>query len=323
MKGRLFYRMINFFRSGSNRSVIAVCFLMSTLFWFLIKFSKEYTHYIDYPISYVNQPSDKYMKDQPVSELKVKVRGYGFSFLKESFSNRDVAIDLTKLQKQGKGSTYFSLPQTLRPHMTRELNGFSILEVSPDTLFVNFSKKVKATLPIDVPLDLSFRENYIQYGDLKIEPNEIEVFGPDFILDTLSRIQTNVLSKEDISEDINVQLQVILPNDLVSSKTQEINVNLQVARFTEFNQVVPITIKNVPEGKELIIKPSKVDLSYWVAMKDAAKVKASDFVVYCDYNEIAMTERAVLNLFLDEDKKPSIVQRVKFHPSTIEFVIMN
>ncbi len=99
--------------------------------------------------------------------------------------------------------------------------------------------------------------------------------------------------------------------------------NLQVARFTEFNQVVPITIKNVPEGKELIIKPSKVDLSYWVAMKDAAKVKASDFVVYCDYNEIAMTERAVLNLFLDEDKKPSIVQRVKFHPSTIEFVIMN
>ena len=58
-------------------------------------------------------------------------------------------------------------------------------------------------------------------------------------------------------------------------------------------------------------------------MKDADKVKASDFVVYCDYNEIAMTERAVLNLFLDEDKKPSIVQRVKFHPSTIEFVIMN
>ena len=58
-------------------------------------------------------------------------------------------------------------------------------------------------------------------------------------------------------------------------------------------------------------------------MKDVDKVKASDFVIYCDYDEIAMTERKILNIFLDENKKPSIVQRVKFHPATVEFVKKN
>ena len=38
---------------------------------------------------------------------------------------------------------------------------------------------------------------------------------------------------------------------------------------------------------------------------------------------LAMTERKILNIFLDENKKPSIVQRVKFHPATVEFVKKN
>jgi hypothetical protein len=60
-----------------------------------------------------------------------------------------------------------------------------------------------------------------------------------------------------------------------------------------------------------------------VAMQDVKKVKATDFEVYCDYNEVAMTESAVLNVFLDDDKTPSIVQRVKYHPSIIEFIKLN
>ena len=96
-----------------------------------------------------------------------------------------------------------------------------------------------------------------------------------------------------------------------------------MARFTQINKVIPIRLKNVPKGKELRVKPAEVELSYWVAMQDVDKVKASDFDVYCDYNEVAMTQSAVLNVFLDENKKPSIVQKVKYHPSTIEFIKLN
>ena len=82
-------------------------------------------------------------------------------------------------------------------------------------------------------------------------------------------------------------------------------------------------MKNVPKGIELRIKPSEVELSYWIALKDVDKVKSSDFTLYCDYNEIAMTENAILNVFMKESKVPSVAQKVKYHPSTIEFIKLN
>jgi len=319
----IFRKIVEFFRSGSDRSVIAICFLLSTLFWFLIKFSKEYTYYIDYPVEFVNQPVDKYLKDPPISDLKVKVDGFGFNFLKEVFSSREIEIDVSKLQKQTSSTTYFWLSQYERSNIAKELAGFSILEIDPDTLFLRFSNKTKKTVEVKVPLNLSFRENYVQHGAFKMTPSSIEVYGPAHILDTLSCVYTNALIQEDVIDDIDVSMYVVLPHQLLSIRDKEIKVSQDVERFTQINQVIPIKSRNVPRGKELRIKPAQVELSYWVAMQDVKKVKASDFEAYCDYNEVAMTESAVLNVFLDDDKTPSIVQRVKYHPSTIEFIKMN
>lgn len=315
-------KVVDFFLSGSNRSVIAICFFMSLLFWFLIKFSKEYTYYIDYPVELVNYPIDKYLKDEPISTLKVKVNAYGFNFLKETFSNRSIEIDVSKLQRIN-ANTYFWLPQSERSSIAIELNGFSILEIDPDTLFLNFSNKTKKRVQVKVPLNLNFRENYEQYGSFKISPNTIDVFGPSHILDTLSTVFTSVLNKSDIVQNINTVLEVQLPNKLLSTQDIDINVIQEVARFTQISKLIPIKLKNVPKGKELRIKPKEVELSYWVAMQDVDKINATDFVIYCDYKEVAMTENAILNVFMDESKTPSIVQKVKYHPSTVEFIKLN
>lgn len=318
----LIQKVLGFFISGSNRSVISICFLMSLLFWFLIKFSKEYTYYVEYPIEFINQPIDKYWKDEPISNLKVKVNGFGFNFLKETFSNRLLKVDVSKLQRTN-SNTYFWLSQSERSYIAIELNGFSILEIEPDTLFLNFSKKTKKSLQVKVPLDLNFRENYEQYGSFKISPNTIDVYGPSHILDTLSFVYTNVLSQNDVVQSINSTLKIQLPDKLLSTKDLNINVIQEVARFTQISRLIPIKLKNVPKGKELIIKPAEVELSYWVAMHDVDKINSSDFVIYCDYNEVDMTENAILNVFIDESKTPSVVQKVKYHPSTVEFIKLN
>ena len=318
----LIQKVFDFFISGTNRSVIAICFLMSLLFWFLIKFSKEYSYYVDYPIELINQPIDKYLKDEPLTNLKVKVNGYGFNFLKETFSNRLLKVDVSKLQHTN-SNTYFWLSQSEKSNISIELNGFSILDIDPDTLFLNYSKKSKKSVQVKVPLNLNFRENYEQYGSFKISPNTIDVYGPSHILDTLSFVYTNILNQHDIFQDINSTLKIQLPNKDLSINYSDVNFIQEVARFTQISRLIPINLKNVPKGKELRIKPSEVELSYWVAMQDVDKINSSDFVIYCDYNEVDMTENAILNVFIDESKTPSIVQKVKYHPSNIEFIKLN
>ena len=84
----LLRQILTFFYSGSETSVIAICFLLSTLFWVLIKFSKEYTYYIDYPIDYVDLPLDKYFKDEPVDNLQIKVKGFLPKKIKENYKKK-------------------------------------------------------------------------------------------------------------------------------------------------------------------------------------------------------------------------------------------
>lgn len=315
---KIYRRIIDFFKSGTDRSVITICFLVSLLFWVLIKFSKEYTYYVDYPVSYVNHPIDKYLKTPPNSSIKVKVKAFGFNYLKEWFSSKNLNIDVPSLQKYAKADVYYGLTDVHRPEITKELNGFSILDIDPDTLFLNYSQKTKKTVPIEVPQNLSLRDNFMQYGSFKIIPNEIEVFGPSHILEALSSVSTEELVREDVFEDVKAKLRVVLPDEFLSTRDETVEVIQEVERFTQINKVIPIKIKNSPRGVNAIVKPPSVELSYWIAMQDVEKVTNSDFEIYCDYNESSMTQSDVLNVFIG--KTPSVVSRVKYAPKTIELI---
>ena len=316
----LFKKILNFFTSGTERSVLVICFLLSSLFWVLIKFSKEYTYYIDYPIEIVNQPIEKYLKEPPLSSLKIKVKGFGFNFLKEAFVERNINIDVSKLNYLPTKESYFWLTESNLPEIAIELSGFSIIEIEPDSLFLAYSNKTKKTVEVRVPLELEFRENYIQYSSLKINPLIIEIYGPSHLVDTLSVLYTVPLIAKDVVEDIDSELQLVFSNKLLSSRETRIGVHLDVERFTQINKVIPIQLKNFPKGSTLSLKPSEVELSFWVAMQDVDKVSDSDFYIYCDYNEVLKTKSSVLNVFIDDAKYPSIVKRVKYSPTTIEYV---
>ena len=97
------------------------------------------------------------------------------------------------------------------------------------------------------------------------------------------------------------------------------NIVQDVERFTQINKIVPIRIKNLPKGIKPIIKPSEIELSFWVAMQDVDKVSDSYFDLFCDYNEVLKSNSSVLNVFIDKNKYPSIVKLVKYNPTTVEY----
>ena len=320
---RALYKFNQFFLLGTNRSVFVICFLTSSLFWYLIKFSKDYTDYLNYHIEFVNTPIDKFINDNNSKILKVKVNGFGFSFLRQFFKSRILQVDFSRLQRQGNSSSYFWLSEFKNANLTQDLDAFSILEINPDTLFFNFSTKTKRVVKVKVPTDFNYKETYAEYGEFKILPSFINIYGPSHLIDTISFVHTEKSTKTNVTNDIEDVLPLYFPNKLISSDVKEVQIIQQVARFTQKTLSIPIDFKNVPIGKKLKIKPDIVKLSFWVALQDIDKVNSSDFKLYCDYNESEMTESTVLNVFLDTKKIPSIVQRVKFHPSTIEFIKMN
>lgn len=314
----LFRQIVDFFVSGSDKSVFAICFLLSALFWFLIKFSKEYTYYISCPIEFVNHPIDKYLQDEPPTEVKVKVKAFGFNFLKNVFATPKLEIDVSKLPIN-KFKSYWLSSQD-QSKLAENLKGFSILDIKPDTIHLNFSERTKKKVQVVVPKAISFKDNYIQYGSFKIVPEQIEVYGPSHILDTLTYVNSELLEISNLQVDIDQNLRLTMPHNLLSSRVDSVHVSQAVARYTQITKSISILVKNKPASEDYYLKPDKVELSYWVAMDDVSKVSESDFVIYCDYDELKMTDKPVLNVFLDEDKLPSIVKRVQYYPDLTTYL---
>lgn len=311
-------QLVDFFKSGSDKSVFAICFLLSTLFWFLIKFSKEYTYYVKYPVVFVHQPIDKYLKESPPTEVTVKVKAYGFNFLKNVFSSQQLEVDVSKLPHSK--SVYYWLTESDRAEMAQGLTGFSVLDVEPDTLFLKYSSKTKKLVDVRVDKQLTYKENYIQHGSFKIQPSQIEVYGPAHLLDTLRYIYSDPLVLNEVREDIVMDLRLNMPHELLSSRESSVQVTQAVARYTQITKEIDIRVINLPPKEDYYLKPDKVELSYWVAMSDVGKLSEKDFVVYCDYQELRMTDKSLLNVFVDEDAIPSIAKRVQFYPSLTEFI---
>lgn len=314
----LFRQILDFFVSGTDKSVFAICFLLSALFWFLIKFSNEYTYYISYPVEFVNHPIDKYLQDDPPTEVKVKVKAFGFNFLKNVFKTSKLEVDVSELPIN-KFKTYWLSSQD-QSKLAKSLKGFSILDIKPDTIYLNYSKRTKKKVQIIVPKAISYKDNYIQHGAFKIVPEQIEVYGPSHILDTLSYVKSELLEISNLHVDIDQNLRLTMPHKMLSSRVDSVHVSQDVARYTQITKSISIRVKNRPASEDYYLKPDKVELSYWVAMDDVSKVSESDFVIYCDYEELKMTDKPVLNIFLEEDNLPSIVKRVQYYPDLTTYL---
>ena len=85
--------------------------------------------------------------DPPPEEIGVRLRANGFQLLGYQLSPKTVEIDLRNARESRKGS-YIS-PQSYREQIERQLGqGIGMLQIPPDTLFMNFQQLRSKTVPV-------------------------------------------------------------------------------------------------------------------------------------------------------------------------------
>jgi len=60
--------------------------LLSVVFWFMTKLSKEYDSTIAFPISYKNLPDDKLLQEAPLDFIKIHIKTTGFKLISAKIS---------------------------------------------------------------------------------------------------------------------------------------------------------------------------------------------------------------------------------------------
>lgn len=310
-------------KNGNNKMYhkFVLFIILSVVFWFMTKFSKEYDSTLEYPVSYINLPENKLLQEAPLEMIKIHLKTTGFKLISATFFPKKLKIDVSNLY--GKSSTdYYLLLSQQRLAIQKQMKtGVEIDFFINDSIFFNLGKLRNKKVPVKPLLDFTYATGFELNGYVTTVPDSITVSGPESILDTIDFVSTKLLQKNKLNNSINqtVEIERYSSDTNVKFKQNNVHIIANVEKFTEGTLEVPFEILNLPENNIINTFPKVVKVTYKVALSNFNKIDLTSFLIQCDYQVSQKNNLSYLIPILSE--KSPMVKYVRMSPMKIDYII--
>lgn len=298
-----------------------VFLIISTVLWFLIKLSKEYTTQAEYTLSYTEVPVNKWVST-PSQTVKFSFVADGFVTLRHHLvpkQKRVVEIPLSEVPYRLEGGfTYSYSSQYVADRLAHSLDiAAGNITINDDKQFFNMEDLQSKELIVKVPLEVSMQRQFQLYGQPEVVPDHVTVFGPKNMLDTLTQINTLPLQATNLSGPLHSVLALDLYDGAIRSEVSEVTVGIDVEQYTETDIEVPVSIS---DSLELRFFPEKIRLKCMVPIRDFAGITPQSFLVQADTTQLHRLQPLLDVRLL---RVPDYVQVIKMEPTQVEYLIIN
>jgi len=293
----------------------------STLMWFLITLSKEYSVTLTYPIGFSNIPQDKLLQDQTTKKIDLLVQASGYNILRSRFNHKKMILKGNVLNKKNTNEYYFLAKNQLNNIKNQLHSGVQLEEVLQDTIYLNLTSLASKKIALKPDVDIQYHVGYENSEKLKITPDSIVVSGPKSEIEKIKTIKLAHLKLENVKNDFSKELKIIVPNNSKNIKVSadKAVLSAKVERFTEGSIEVPLEIINLPKGVELTTLNKNVKIVYVVGLSNFDKIDEDFFKVVCDYN---VAKENNLNYLIPKViAKSNLVKTFRVLPNKIDFLI--
>ena len=290
----------------------------------------ETTLYI--PVRFENFPVDKIIDEEYSNQkLEVTVTAPGFNLLLyKLFDSKDIRLDIEKanwrmVQNINKEIAFWNskkhwkeIKESLYGSMEISTDGKSFL-ISPEEISLLFTSKYSKLVPVEVKREIKFRDQFRLSDKIRYFPDSVTIYGKKEIIDTISKISTTTLSKEDIHKSSKYKLKLKEIDYADYNIEQEINVDLLVERFAERTINIPVDIINLPKGYTIRILPSTIKVKASAPVDKFKLINEKLFNAIVDYNDILSESR---DLHVELTKKAEFVTIHWYSPKNIEYILI-
>lgn len=291
---------------------------LSSGFWFMNALDKERETSISIPLQFTGIAQNIMITNEIPASIDVVVKDQGINLLSYSRNKNQAIVFDVDGNFYEKGKIRFSSDQ-IRGKLSRFLlSTTSIVSVKPDSLMLQYEKLSSKTLPIELNADLQFKQQHILSEKIQLRPDQMTVFGPKLVLDTLVSIKTERFVLKEIDDTLSMTVK-LLPISMVKFASDETRLNLFVEMFTEKKLELPVRIINCPETVAVRVFPAKVMLSFNVGLSQFNAVDATNLQVVFDYQEIVAGTKNKLRLKV---MNPNChISNTSITPSEVEYLI--
>lgn len=311
----------SFLFSKTNREFLIFLFFLaiSGVFWLIMALNETYEEEVSFPVHITGVPKDVMLTSDDVDTVRVTIRDKGTQLisylydenirhLKVSFKNYDrgngtgivPAADLQKLVQQRLGQS-----AKITAIKTERLNIFYNTGASK-RVPVRWSGRV-------IPEHLYFI-SHVGYS-----VDSVTVYAAERQLDSIKTVYTEPLNYAGFRDTLSISCR-LQRSEGVKVVPDRINVTFYTDVLAEVSiDDVPVTGINMPEGKVLRTFPSRVKVTFVTGVNNYKSLKASDFTVVADYNEIMQRPAEKCNLYLK--RTPSGISRATLQQTQVDYLI--
>lgn len=298
--------------------------VLSGAFWTMTTFNEVWEKEIKIPIQIVNVPQNVVLTSDEVDTVRVILRDKGFVLVNYLIGGNDYE----KLAIKADFNTY------------NRGNGYGVVTAAEiqRLLYKQLASSTKIIQQQGKPEKSEFTYNYGQSKKIpvvytgKVEPEELYfisnvTYSPDSVLvyashkklDSLECVYTKPIYITKAHDTLSVYTELrkmqgvkIMPNNV------KVTFHTDILTETTINDI-RIKGVNVPDGKIIRTFPSKVNVTFVSGAKNLKDIKASDFVVVVDYDDIIKhpSDKCTLHLV----RQPHEVQKVRLSMKSVDYLI--
>jgi hypothetical protein len=308
------------FRKNRKVYIFFICFVIAAMFWFLLALTRDYPATIAVNVTYENFPPHLVAANELPEKftLEIKTSGYRIMTMGSKAEQNSLAVDVLSLTGIEPGVKTIS-SNVLAANFIQQLGSdVEINSIVPDSIMFDLSPSASVRLPVKAKLDVSFERQFDAVSPVRIVPDSVTAMLPYSLLGKINWIETESISARQLRSSLKQKVKLVIPQG-ASLSLNEAEVNLEVEKFTEGSAEVPVSIINLPNGLQVKIFPSRVNVKYQVALSKYDKVKSDMFTVVADASET--TSGNGDKLAVKVISSPTFVRSVSLQPEKVDFIL--
>ncbi len=301
---------------SKNYKAFSLFLFLTLILWFIIQMTKTYALKSQIGVEIKNIP--KYIIiDSLNSSFDVTVESNGLKMWQYNISDKKYSIDYSEVKKD-------TLKLIIKSEDIKDyiVDRFGLkndqIQINQDVFNLSYKRKASKYVPVKSDFEIDFAPGYNSLSTVVIEPDSILVSGAKSALDEISEIKTDKVKLKQVNKNVNKTVDLLSPSEQIALERKQVDLSLEVEKFSENSIFVDLQIKNKPDSLELNIFPEKAKLFFLVSLQDYDKVSKMDFRVVCDY-EKRFQENGIM--IPEIEKYPDNILEPKLNINKVDYLI--
>lgn len=249
----------------------------------------------------------------PPDHVRVLVAGRGKDLLQ-----LDGDGFLLRIEPEGSAGSVrsYRLTPALVENRTTDLEVRIEEVLEPKEIEIVLDWREERGVPVEPVVALEIAEAYVQVGEVRIEPEEVEIIGPRRQVLAVDRIRTDSLILKEVSEEVDYPLALRKPAGMrleLNPAQVRLRVDVQILAEDDIVQV-PVEVRHA-RGRNVDPEPSRVHVRVRGGVDIIANLDSErDLVLFVDYRDFSGGSMPILS------EKNELFNIIEIIPSRVSLI---